>query len=205
MKSKKIFVVGNATHYTNWINNHEVVDNPEKADILFFTGGEDVTPLLYGEEIGSYTHCNLDRDHRELLIFNKYPDKFKIGVCRGFQFLTVASGGKMIQHVTGHTQTHYITDIFTNKRYLMTSTHHQMAYPFDIEHELIAVSSENRSKVYLGGNDLNIKLPKYFAEPEIAYYPKTKSLGIQGHPEMFANNNPEVKDYLNGLINKYLK
>lgn len=80
---KKIYVVGNQIDYVNWIENCEIVDHPEKADILFFTGGEDVTPELYGEKVGSYTYSNLKRDVFELNIFDKYINKHKIGVCRG--------------------------------------------------------------------------------------------------------------------------
>lgn len=111
----------------------------------------------------------------------------------------------MIQHVTGHVNNHSILDINTNKIYPMTSTHHQMVYPFDINHELIAVAAPVRSSVYLNGDDKDIAKPKNFVETEIAFYPDTNSLGIQGHPEMFANNYPEVKKYLNDLITKYLK
>ena len=50
MEEIKIYVVGNSTHYASWIDNHKLVDNIEDADIVLFTGGEDVDPKYYNEE-----------------------------------------------------------------------------------------------------------------------------------------------------------
>ena len=47
---KKIYVVGFGLHYMSWVNNAIHVENIEEADIVLFTGGEDVSPSLYGEE-----------------------------------------------------------------------------------------------------------------------------------------------------------
>jgi hypothetical protein len=55
----KIFVVGPAKHYSDWIYNHELTDVLEEADIVLFTGGEDVDPSLYGCEPHPNTYSNL--------------------------------------------------------------------------------------------------------------------------------------------------
>jgi gamma-glutamyl-gamma-aminobutyrate hydrolase PuuD len=79
----KIYIVGTSIHYSKWIENSELVKTPKEADIIMFTGGEDVDPSLYGDSLGKYTYINTVRDMYEKEIFYKYSDKFKIGICRG--------------------------------------------------------------------------------------------------------------------------
>jgi len=198
----KVYVVGGSTFYANWIYDKELINRAEEADIILFTGGEDVDPSYYGEKKGNRTYSNIERDKREKVYFDAFPDTFKLGICRGSQFLTVMAGGKLIQHVNNHGMTHQIVDLRTNKDYKMTSTHHQMHYPFDVEHELIAAASPSRSTTYLNGDNEEISLPKGFAESEIVYYPKIKALGIQGHPEMVVDHS--LHYYLNSLIRDYI-
>ena len=66
MKKCNIFVVGGSTGYTSWIENVNLVDSPLKADIVFFTGGEDVSPSLYGEKAHRTTFANKKRDIVEM-------------------------------------------------------------------------------------------------------------------------------------------
>ena len=155
-------------------------------DLVLFSGGEDVDPGIYNENIGKRTHINKSRDKKEMDTFYKFQNhSFMLGVCRGSQMLTVLNGGKLIQHVEGHCKDH---DIILNKglRYKITSSHHQMLYPFNLnekDYELIAYSEYFQSNTYLNGNNEEIVLPKNFLEPEIVYYKHSDALCIQGHPE----------------------
>lgn len=83
--SKKIFVVGGANHYANWIKDHELVHDVKSADIVFFTGGEDVDPSMYGcQNLNAFS--NIARDVEEKAIFEeavKNKTKLILGVCRG--------------------------------------------------------------------------------------------------------------------------
>jgi hypothetical protein len=174
-------------------------------DLIIFTGGEDVTPEYYKEKVGKYTSFNPNRDKIENVIFQKYHHIPKLGICRGAQILTVFNGGKLIQHVEGHSGSHEVETIF-NKEIEVTSTHHQMMYPFnmnELNYELIGWSKYYKSKVYLNGNDEQINKPKDFLEPEIVYYEGGNSLCIHGHPE-YNHATKEFKDFTINLIKKYL-
>lgn len=84
MKQKKIFVVGGATNYASWIDNYELVSRLEDANIVLFTGGEDVCPELYGEQPHYTTIYNIDRDLQEKEIFERMSSsQIAIGICRG--------------------------------------------------------------------------------------------------------------------------
>lgn len=192
---KKIYVVGSQKNYADWLLL-DLVDSVEEADLVMFTGGEDVNPSLYGELVGKYTGISKTRDNYEIEVYNKCIelDKKMIGICRGGQFLTVMAGGKLIQHVNGHAGgEHSITCLWEDRRFDIdiTSSHHQMFYPFNLEphqYRLLAYSSEIRSSTYLNGDDEEINIGKDFCEPEIVIYTETKALAIQGHPEWMTSN-----------------
>lgn len=189
------------TSYAEWLKNIKITNNIEEADIIMFTGGEDVSPELYGCEKHITTYCNKERDIACNKLFEKsqkLPNKpLLIGICRGSQYLTVANGGKLIQNVNNHAiwGTHNI--VFNDESYQITSTHHQMMYPFDLNNEdykILAYAAPKRSTIYEGDG---IDIPP--VEPEIVFYPKTNCLCIQGHPEMM-NNECKIVRALNNLV-----
>ena len=207
----KIYVVGGADNYVNFIENVQLVDKLEDAQLVVFTGGEDVTPSLYGCKKHRTTYSNLRRDQAEQAIGNKVDPKKQVflGICRGSQFLCVMNGGKLIQNVTSHANgfTHGITN--SDKVYQITSTHHQMQYPFDLsgdDYDILFTSYEVESDYYEGdGIDPNVVFGR---EPEIVLYHKNglpKCLAVQGHPEMIPDSpvakmiNNLVKDLVNEI------
>ena len=147
------------------------------------------------------------REEKEIDTVQRFRNhSFLLGICRGSQLLTTLSGGKLIQHVEGHCRDHSM--ILNNKiRYTITSSHHQMLYPFDLkekDYELVAYSEYFQSNTYLNGNNEEIELSKDFLEPEIVYYKNTNALCIQGHPEWSHCEKRTSSMGLN-LIDKYLK
>ena len=85
---KKVFVVGPQKQYSKWIKNHELTDNLEEADIVMFTGGEDVDPSLYGYEKHPTTYSNISRDLEEKAVFEKVrSDQLCVGICRGLRIV----------------------------------------------------------------------------------------------------------------------
>lgn len=201
----------------NEINNpkQEILNTLKTIDLIIFTGGEDVNPAIYGEEVGKYTHINKKRDDLEfnLLHAKKIPSSYirqipKLGICRGAQLLTVYNGGRLIQHVEGHKNNNQLIDIvftFGTKTIEISSDHHQMMFPFNLnkkDYELIGFSQKFQSNTYLNGRNEEIKLPQGFLEPEIVYYEHKKSLCIQGHPEWCIGSEGSLECIK--LIKKYL-
>ena len=155
----------------------------------------------------------------EALLYEQYPYKkeidtfyrfkgksFLLGICRGNQLLTILSGGKLIQHVEGHCRDHSMV-LNNGLKYNITSSHHQMLYPFDLnekDYELVAYSEYFQSNTYLNGVNEEIELPKNFLEPEIVYYKNTNALCIQGHPE-WSHCEKRTSTMCLNLIDKYLK
>jgi len=181
-----------------------VVKHGDTADLVLFTGGEDVFPSYYGEKVGKHTSYNERRDKLEQDVYENYRYTPKLGICRGNQFLAVMKGGKLIQHVSGHGQSHYVTTK-DGMNIEVTSTHHQMVYPFDLpqdRYELIAWSKNFRSSTYLNGNDEEIDLHRDFLEVEIIKW-GNDALGIQGHPE-YSSASSHFKKYALQLIQQLI-
>lgn len=191
----KVFVVGGATYYTNFIEGAQLVDNLKKADVVLFTGGEDVDPSLYGCKKHSSTYSNIKRDLEEKAIFEKVDPNRQIcvGCCRGSQILSVLNGGLLVQDCTNHAIrfTHPITN--GEVMYEITSTHHQMQYPYNLPEDsytILFISKIPLSTHYYG-DQIEFHKIQENGEPEIVLYHKEglpKCLAVQGHPEMIPDS-----------------
>jgi imidazoleglycerol phosphate synthase glutamine amidotransferase subunit HisH len=198
LRGRKIYVVGGAVNYASWLWEMEQVTNVADADLVMFTGGADVDPVLYGEKTGAYTGSNRVRDQQETTVFEeaKRLGKKMIGICRGSQFLCVMAGGKLVQHCTHHAigGVHEINWAKGSPSFI-TSTHHQMQYPFNMDKKdyyMCAYSTKKKSDVYLNGDNEPIDLPKEFVEPEVVVYKNIDAIAIQGHPEHLDRVHPGV-------------
>ena len=78
----------------------------QTLDGLLLPGGGDVDPAYYGEALdGSETRwMDRVRDELELTVVRAAigADMPVLGICRGFQVLNVAYGGRLVQHVDYH-------------------------------------------------------------------------------------------------------
>lgn len=158
-----------------------VEDEAKDIDILVFTGGEDISPQIYGHQRLAVTGCNLIRDHIEIEEYEAYPDAFKVGICRGGQLLNALSGGLMWQHVRGHNRgPHFVLDLETKTKHRVSSVHHQMMRP-GAGAEVLALAVGPISDLFIAAD---ATVQGYIdEETEAVWYPHTKSLCYQPHPE----------------------
>lgn len=191
-------IIGNNTRVQSLFATHgfDIVyeakaDNLRKPpSLVVFTGGEDIDPAWYNEPKYFRTMSHPKRDHREMVYYEKYLDVPKVGICRGGQFLNVLSGGRMWQHVSGHTDTHKMIDLlFTKTELKVPSTHHQMMLPSE-EAFILAVAKVAKDHVSCAKK--TPPKPKY--DPEVVWYPKTNSLCYQPHPENYISGDNKHVD-----------
>jgi gamma-glutamyl-gamma-aminobutyrate hydrolase PuuD len=174
-------------------------------DVVLFGGGADISPSLYGQKKNRHTGATDQpsaRDTQEKIIFGLAVEaKAKmLGICRGAQLVCALSGGSLVQHVNNHSGPDH--DMTTKEGTVINvcSVHHQMMNPFKVKHELIAWASRKLSNVYLIENDKDIEVD---VEPEVVYFPETRALGIQYHPE-FMGMKDEAVIYARALVSQYL-
>ena len=166
--------------------------NKEEVGAVLFGGGTDVNPKLYNDSRGMNTDVpDIRRDTFEARIYKQCLQAGipMIGICRGSQFLTVMNGGALIQHVTNHAGAkHEILD--GDHVILANSYHHQMMFPWKSKEKfrVLAKTNPSTSTSYLCGENSDIFATwgfnkKEFVEPEVVWWPKSRCLCIQGHPE----------------------
>lgn len=202
----KVYVVGTQYGYTRWIDDCELVDRVEEAQVVFFTGGGDISPKYYGCEQHPATWPSVYRDEEEIEIFQRITSNQLVwGTCRGFQLIAVMNGALLIQDVTNHVGEHSITN--GEKNYRVTSIHHQMIYPWNLDpkdYDILYWSTNKISRHYEGDK---IDPSKVIVEPEVAIFHKEGKpfcFGAQGHPEMMAKNNPFIRE-LNIMLQDYVE
>lgn len=181
-KETPVFVIGpdSAVREIFSERGFPITTDFDESKIVCWTGGADIHPKLYGQEPIRDLWLNTRRDDYEVPFFKKAEGKFKAGICRGGQLLNALSGGSMWQDVTNHVGKHYLKDVLSSKSILVTSLHHQMMRPHPTLAEILA-TSERRSERYEDENGIEY-YPKE-EDVEVCWYPSTRSLCYQPHPE----------------------
>lgn len=217
MKELKVYVSDGNPQYLNFIKNYKVnrVSVIEDADLVLFTGGADVHPVLYSKEkaVSNVSH-NLKRDQKETLIYNNalalnIPI---LGICRGAQFLTVMNGGKLVQDVypmiSGITKS-YITTKNGVEEIQIQSDHHQEMFPYNVENYKILGFTfyEAIHKKLSKFENVEKKHLAYNITLQNVFYPETNCLCIQSHPEWLRKDLKDESysiDYFNRLLESLL-
>lgn len=201
----KIYIVNGSGEYRRLFTSlgMSMTDDLNEANTVCFTGGEDVTPSIYGDSPHPQTHNSVYRDVKETQIFeqcraNNIP---MVGICRGAQFLNVMSGGRMYQHIQKHLGDHLITDLETGNTLYVSSTHHQMMLPSP-NGLLVASSTLAGDREWYEGEifkkDVSIE------DIEVVYYEHTNCLCFQPHPEFSSPLYASMKEYFTYCVGKYL-
>ncbi|OLS03749.1 gamma-glutamyl-gamma-aminobutyrate hydrolase family protein [Tissierella creatinophila] len=122
----------------------------ERVDGVIFTGGEDISPLLFDEEpMRDTIDISYERDRMEMALFKAAYKKGTpiLGICRGLQLINVSLGGTLYQDIPsqienshGHMSSYDIKggyhsisifkntllfDIFKEEKIFVNSQHHQ--------------------------------------------------------------------------------
>ena len=201
----KVFIVETSRQYDAMFLNAgwELTSDITQADLVQFTGGEDVSPFLYGQPVHPTTGSSPRRDLVEsgYYAWAKRRNIPMAGICRGGQFLNVMNGGAMYQDVDSHAihGTHEVHDIITDKMHAVTSTHHQMMKP-GIAGKLIAYGDKASNVIDYNGEEFINR--GEMNSVEVVYYAPTKSLCFQPHPEFHGADT--TRNYYFELIERYL-
>lgn len=201
----KVFIVGgNREYHDMFLNLGFIITSAlNEASLVCFTGGSDVSPALYGAKEHVLTQKNPARDFKEKLVFENARELNipMVGICRGAQFLNVMSGGEMYQHVTKHTNSHYLVDNITGETVYVSSTHHQMMKP-SADGLLVASSNLGGEREWYEGQCFKRDISQ--CDNEVVFYENTKCLCFQPHPEFDDAEYEGMRVYFRSLLQRYL-
>lgn len=209
---KKVYVVGAdrliESIFRKRQDKYEVVNICQNAEVIVFPGGADVDPRRYGEERHFTTHPSPDveaRNERYYDLRKLNPDITMIGICFGGQFLNVLNGGRMWQDVNNHTSDHMMFDLTEMEPVEVTSTHHQMMIPGTAGQVLGVAHIASRwegDKLKYKSKSPDHRDPGHPQQDiEVVWYPETRSLCFQPHPEY---HHQPTEDYFFRLLDKIL-
>lgn len=185
-----------------------------KVDLVILNGEEtgNIHPDYYSENVGKHTNVVNGQ-------WNKYDSLYYsaesmgvpvLGIEEGGHYLTVKSGGKLIQYATVQSSSRTIEFSNTSRLNNMTvakSSNTQLMYPYELpskKYEIIAWNRYFQSDTYLNGKNQEISLPNNFLEIELVSFDNSsvKGLAVQSNP---VNYNESGKAKLLSIINSFLK
>lgn len=210
---RKVYTVGGANEYSNWM---EAVDvkTMEESQLVLFVGGEDISPELYKKAKHPTTYNNPRRDEYEVKEFKKAVALGRpiISICRGSQLSCVMAGGLLVQHQQ-HPNTHLVKTS-DGRKVRVSNSHHQRMWPYNLpkeEYELLAWAIDDDGSEQLSPYSYGSSYDETMdgLEAEIVFFPKIRSLSCQSHPEWaYPAKQDWEKEYIaycRELIVKYLK
>lgn len=207
---KNVYYITDSESYDWMVDQFNVVDTIENADIVIIAGHRNIHPEVGGFEDVADTESNYKRDVHEMGEYYRALDcpnvKLIVGINSGASLLCALNGGNLIQYVDNHDLfgLHLITN--GTDEMLITSTHQQMQYPYNLpnrDYEVLFWTSPSRGEVYKGV-DIDLVKEASFKEPEIVLYKggDKKCLAITGdHYRM--NPKTSTFKFINKLINEY--
>ena len=167
-------------------NKEDLESMMQLVDGILLTGGQDVNPKLYRQELHpTVTPCNI-RDEIEIILF-KYAYNHKmpiLGICRGEQFINVMLGGTLIQDIPSsfnhiHRQSKPYNQPFHQNKIIKESPLYDL-----IQKEIINVNSLHHQAIDQLGNGLKPMAISTDHIIEAIYLPNYPFLwAVQWHPE----------------------
>ncbi len=169
------------------------------CDGILLTGGQDVSPDMYGEEPQSGTECCRKRDMMEMAVLDVAlsTDMPVLGICRGIQFLNAYLGGTLYQDLPEQ----HPSDVEHHQSAPYDSSSHDVRILKDtplyslLGSDVISVNSYHHQAV----KDLSKRLMPMAESPdglcEAAYMPdRTFVWAVQWHPEFsYRNDDNSIK------------
>jgi putative glutamine amidotransferase len=192
-------------HKLPCIDDLAVATHPQElqeGDVLVIWGGADISPSLYRKPLSSRGSGSVPPSHRDYIEWTLMQQAKTmglpiLGICRGAQMLCALAGGHLLQDVNKHGGTHIVTT-FDGHEFSTNSIHHQMMYPWDVKHEMLASIKPGLSTEKYEVEDL-ITIPE---EPEFVYFPEVKGYAVQWHPEYMPHDSAATKFVFNEFLKR---
>lgn len=195
-----VFIQGGSVEYRTLFESLGFTITKEAdSDLIVFTGGSDVNPILYGQSLHPYSRISISRDEDDIKCYLRNLHKPKVGICRGGQFLHVMNGGTLYQDVDNHAirGTHKLLCKATGAEWEVTSTHHQMMCP-DAGEVMGLAGETSYAESSINFNTVRESLSY---DVEVVFHPK--AMCFQPHPEFYGADS--TRECFTHFLNMFLE
>ena len=203
-----ILEAGGAPIIFPFTKDEELVDQfCGMCDGFLFTGGQDISPSIYGEDpLPELEEVSEERDSLELLVIKRALELKRpvFGICRGLQFLNAYLGGTLYQDIPSQ----YGTDILHLQTEPYPVPTHEVRIAPDtplaslLDTETISVNSFHHQGVKKLADGL---VPAAWAPDGIVeafYRPGSVFFAaVQWHPEMLYENDESSRRLFRAFVN----
>ena len=182
-----------------------------RTDGLLISGGNDLSPLTYGEEpCKKQGGFSLERDHIDLTAIAEAYRQHKpmLGICRGIQSLNVAFGGTLYQDLAQEDQftvKHYQDGAFSAPSHTVLLKKDCALFPI-LGEKIVVNSFHHQAVKEIAKGFLAGAYSKDGVVEEIEKEDSLFVMGIQWHPEvMTADGDPKMKKIFDLFVEKCTK
>lgn len=185
-----------------------LLDALSLCDGIILTGGPDVRPSLFGEEISPACGAISDeRDAFELKLYKMALDADKpiLGICRGAQVMNIGSGGNIYQDIycDAHTRLVHHTLDGVKAYHSVTLTDASLAERFGFSETSFTVNSYHHQSVKALGKGYEALAYSDDGLIEAIYMPSRRFvLGVQWHPEKLFDGNENSACVLKAFVDR---
>lgn len=187
-------------------SNEDILSQLLLCDGILLPGGDDINPLLYGEEPSSNlgeVYSRVDQYEMTLTHFALSHNKPILGICRGCQLLNIVLGGNVYQDLSEYPTTH-LKHSQKARRY--EATHTINIQPDSLLGVLfgnsLEVNSFHHQAIHnLGKNLVATAHAKDNVIEGIQLMTKPFVLGVQWHPEIMLGNSHAMLPLFQAFIN----
>ena len=178
------------------------------CDGFLFTGGPDVHPSLFNEDVMRYCGAiDENRDALEILLLHEAErlNKPVLGICRGIQLINVALGGSLYQDIPAQVEAvpiaHYQQPPYHVPVHSVTVERDSPLYHI-VNKEVMMVDSMHHQAIKKLAPSLQCAAKSKDDLVECAFMPGKRFLmGVQWHPEWMFQPNSDSEKLFSTFVN----
>ncbi|MCU4676128.1 gamma-glutamyl-gamma-aminobutyrate hydrolase family protein [Catenovulum sp. 2E275] len=155
----------------------------EQLDAIVISGGDDIHPELYGEEVDPDIYYDEARDQLEssAILYAFKHNLPMLGICRGYQLINVMAGGSLFSDIKSQRKLTSNKNQLLPKKQVQLTTASKLAQLFNTNQ--IKVNSLHHQAVNKIGEGFNQTGQDLDGFTQAIEHQQKNIIGVQWHPE----------------------